>query len=51
MTRGRGLSGRLWRDFLLQAVYISIAAAVSVFAVGVVMEDVLIKRALQGEAD
>jgi signal transduction histidine kinase len=51
MTRGRGLSGRLWRDFLLQAVYISIAAAVSVFAVGIVMEDVLIKRALQGEAD
>jgi signal transduction histidine kinase len=51
MSSRRGLGRRLWRDFLLQAVYISIAAGVSVFAVGVVMEDVLIKRALQGEAD
>ena len=51
MSSRRGLSRRLWRDFLLQAVYISIAAMVSVFAVGVLMEDVLIKQALRGEAD
>lgn len=51
MSTRRGLNRRLWRDFLLQAVYISIAAMVSVFAVGVLMEDVLIKQALRGEAD
>jgi len=51
MSTRRGLRRRLWRDFLLQAVYISIAAMVSVFAVGVLMEDVLIKQALRGEAD
>jgi signal transduction histidine kinase len=51
MTTERGLGKRLWRDFLLQAVYISIAAVVSVFAVGLLMEDVLIKQALRGEAD
>lgn len=51
MSSRRGLSGRLWRDFLLQAVYISVAAMISVFAVGLLMEDVLIKQALQGEAD
>mgnify|MGYP001814391541 FL=1 len=51
MSSRRGLRRRLWRDFLLQAVYISIAAMVSVFAVGVLMEDVLIKQALRSEAD
>jgi signal transduction histidine kinase len=51
MTARRGISRRLWREFLLQAVYISIAAIVSVFAVGVLMEDVLIKEALRGEAE
>ncbi len=51
MNPNRGLGRRLGRDLLLQAVYISIAAMVSVFAVGVVMEDVLIKQALESEAE
>lgn len=51
MTARRGISRRLWREFLRQAVYISIAAIVSVFAVGLLMEDVLIKEALRGEAE
>ncbi|MGD8978431.1 MAG: HAMP domain-containing sensor histidine kinase [Gammaproteobacteria bacterium] len=51
MSPNRGLGRRLVRDLLLQAVYISIAAIVSVFAVGVLMEDVLIKQALESEAE
>jgi len=51
MTAERGLRRRLWRAFLLQAVYISVAAVVSVFAVGLLLEDVLIKQALRGEAE
>ena len=47
----RGLTRRLGRDLLLQAVYISVAALVGVFAVAILLEDVLIKQALRGEAD
>ena len=47
----RGLTRRLGRDLLLQAVYISIAALVGVFAVAILFEDVLIKQALRGEAE
>ncbi|MEO0366924.1 MAG: HAMP domain-containing sensor histidine kinase [Pseudomonadota bacterium] len=51
MTNRRGLTRRLGRELLLQAIYISLAAFVGVFAVSFFLEDVLIKRALQSEAD
>lgn len=51
MNANRGLSRRLSRDFLLQAVYISVAALVGVFAAAALFEDVLTKQALRGEAD
>ncbi|MGD8346018.1 MAG: HAMP domain-containing sensor histidine kinase [Lysobacterales bacterium] len=46
-----GLTGRLGRELLRQAVLISIAVAVSMFVAGLMIEDVLIEQALEGEAD
>lgn len=50
MAVERGLTRRLGREFLLQAVYISIAVIVGVYVVARLMEDVLIEQALEGEA-
>lgn len=47
----RGLTRRLGRELLRQAVYISVAVLVSMFVAGLLMEDVLIKQALEGEAE
>ncbi|MEJ2534422.1 MAG: HAMP domain-containing sensor histidine kinase [Gammaproteobacteria bacterium] len=47
----RGLTRRLGRELLLQAVYISLAVGVGVFVAAALIEDVLIKQALQGEAE
>ncbi|MGD9264691.1 MAG: HAMP domain-containing sensor histidine kinase [Lysobacterales bacterium] len=47
----RGLTGRLGRELLRQAIYISIAVVLSMFVVGLLVEDVLIEQALEGEAD
>ncbi|MEM1260820.1 MAG: HAMP domain-containing sensor histidine kinase [Pseudomonadota bacterium] len=46
-----GLGKRLSREFLLQAIYISVAALFGVIAVAVVSQDVLTKQALRTEAD
>lgn len=51
MRSDRGLGKRLSRDFLLQAIYISIAALLGVFAAALLIEDVLTKQALRGEAE
>ncbi|NNF17074.1 MAG: sensor histidine kinase, partial [Gammaproteobacteria bacterium] len=47
----QGLSTRLYREFVLQAIYITLAVVLGVFAVSFVVEDVLIKQALKGEAE
>lgn len=46
-----GLTSRLGRDLLRQAVYISIAVLGSMFVAGLLVEDVLIEQALEGEAE
>ena len=46
-----GLTSRLGRDLLRQAIYISIAVLGSMFVAGLLVEDVLIEQALEGEAD
>ena len=46
-----GLTRRLARELLRQAVYISLAVLVSMFVAGKLIEDVLIKQALEGEAE
>ena len=46
-----GLTRRLGRELLRQAFYISIAVLVSMFVAGLMIEDVLIEQALEGEAD
>lgn len=46
-----GLTRRLARELLRQAFYISLAVLVSMFVAGKLIEDVLIKQALEGEAD
>ncbi len=45
-----GLTRRLGRDLLRQAVLISVAVLVSMFAAGLMIEDVLIEQALESEA-
>lgn len=50
MARGSGVRARLGRAFLLQALYIGLAAAVSVFLANVLLENVLIREALRDEA-
>ena len=44
MARGKGVGARLGRTFLLQAAFIAMAAAVSVFLANVLLEDVLIRQ-------
>jgi len=51
MAAKRGLTRRLGRELLLQAVYISLAVLVGVFVAAQLMENLLIEQALQGEAD
>jgi signal transduction histidine kinase len=51
MARGKGVGARLGRAFLLQAAFIAVAAAVSVFVANVLVEDVLIRQALRDEAN
>jgi signal transduction histidine kinase len=48
-TRG-GIGARLGRAFLLQATFISVATVVGVFLAGALLERVLIREALRGEA-
>jgi signal transduction histidine kinase len=50
MARGKGFGARLGRAFLLQAAFIAVAAAISVFLANVLLEDVLIRQALRDEA-
>ena len=50
MARGKGVGARLGRAFLLQAAFIAVAAAISVFLANVLLEDVLIREALRDEA-
>ncbi|MEJ2384965.1 MAG: HAMP domain-containing sensor histidine kinase [Xanthomonadales bacterium] len=45
------MTRRLGRELLRQAFYISIAVLVSMFVAGLMIEDVLIEQALEGEAD
>lgn len=51
MPASRGLTTRLGRELLLQAVYISLAVVIGVFVAAQLMENLLIEQALQGEAD
>ena len=46
-----GLTRRLGRELLRQAFYISLAVLVSMFAAGLMVEDVLLEQALEGEAE
>ncbi len=46
-----GLGHRIWKAFIFQALLISITAILGVFAARYVLSDVLIKAALQDEAD
>ena len=50
MENKRGLRQRLGRAFLLQAVLISVAAIIGVYAAAFTIEEVLVKRALEEEA-
>ena len=49
--RASGLGRRLGRVFLLQATLISLAAVIGVYATATTIEEVLIRRALEEEAD
>ena len=49
--RAAGLGRRLGRVFLLQAAFISLAAVIGVYAAATTIEEVLIRRALEEEAD
>lgn len=51
MKTERGLSRRLGRELLLQAIYISLAVIVSVYVAARLMESVLIEQAIEQEAD
>jgi signal transduction histidine kinase len=51
MSNRSGLRRRLSRDFLLQAIYISIAAVLGIIAVAFVLERVVSREALRGEAE
>ena len=44
-----GLTRRLGRDLLRQAVLISVAVFISMFAAGLMIEDVLIEQALESD--
>ncbi len=51
MAIEKGLTRRLGRSLLLQAIYISLAVLVGIYASAGLVENVLIERALVGEAD
>ena len=51
MKTERGLSRKLGRELLLQAIYISLAVIVSVYVAARLMESVLIEQAIEQEAD
>ena len=51
MAVEHGLTRRLGRELLLQAVYISIAVLVGIYVVAILLKDVLIEQALTGEAN
>jgi signal transduction histidine kinase len=51
MKTERGLTRKLGRELLLQAVYISLAVIVSVYVAARLMESVLIEQAIEQEAD
>ncbi len=51
MKKNSGIDQRLWQAFLLQAVLISIAALMGVYAARYVLGDILIRRALESEAE
>jgi signal transduction histidine kinase len=51
MPKRNGLISRITRAFLLQALFISIAALLSVFFAKIVLEEVLIKQAIKEEAE
>ena len=51
MKKNSGIGQRLWQAFLLQALLISIAALTGVYAARYVLGDILIKRALENEAE
>ncbi len=50
MAHANGVRARLGRAFLLQTVFIGLAAVISVFLANVLLEDVLIRQALRDEA-
>ena len=51
MALDRGLTRRLGRSLLLQAIYISLAVLVGIFVAARLVENVLIEQALLGEAE
>lgn len=51
MKSNSGINHRLWQAFILQALVISIAALSGVYAARYVLGDILIKRALEDEAN
>ena len=51
MKQNRGLIHKINRAFIFQGLFISIAALLSVFFAKVVLEETLIKEAIQQEAD
>jgi len=51
MKTERGLSRKLGRELLLQAIYISLAVIVSVYVAARLMESLLIEQAIEQEAD
>lgn len=51
MAPSKGLTRRLGRELLLQAVYISFAVLIGVYVAAQLMQSLLIEQALQGEAD
>ncbi|WP_431065941.1 sensor histidine kinase [Methylotuvimicrobium sp.] len=51
MMRKQGLQYKLIKAFLLQILLISVATLMGVFAAAKIVEDVLVREALQGEAD
>lgn len=51
MKNRRGISQQLWQAFLIQAGLISVVAILSIYAARFVVGDILIRRALQEEAN
>ena len=51
MLKPKGILSKLRRAFLVQAVFISIAVLLGVFIASMVIDEILIKSAIQQEAD